>query len=367
MFKIVKLKYSYSSIEPFIDDETMKIHYNKHYKGYVSKLNDALKDKENVPENIEQIVRNISSYSKIIRNNAGGAYNHQLFWEMLSPSKTEIPTKLKNLIDKYFGSVDEFKNKFEDRAKKSFGSGWVWLILTAKNRLKLFFTQNQDNPLMNVFKNGGYPLLGLDLWEHAYYLKYKNDKEKYVKNFWDNVNWEYVNEQYMKATKKFKIKITENQLERIFGFLKESYDVVNFDNWRYPSLKELKLEYMVEYKLKGNNFFESEDDFLEAVSKGRIETITKEEDREISYRSHTDAKDSLLSLIRGYRSYPEFRNEDTVEAIYDGFKENKPMTTPIVIEFKNGRRRVFCGNTRMDIAFQLGINPKVLVVQSTVR
>jgi len=350
-FKIVKLKYSYSSIEPFINEETMKIHYNKHYKGYVSKLNDAIKERDNIPDNIEQIIKNISSYSKLIRNNAGGTYNHQLFWEMLSPNKTDIPTKLKILIEKFFGSVDEFKNKFEERAKKSFGSGWIWLILTPKNRLKLFFTQNQDNPLMNIFKNGGYPLLGLDLWEHAYYLKYKNDKEEYIKKFWDNINWSFVNEQYMKANKKFKIKINENQLKTIIGFLKEGYGEIEFDNWRYPSLEQLKLEYKVEHELKGNYFFEDEDDFLEAVSMGEIETITQKDDDDISYRSRTTSKESLLNLIKGYRSYPEFRNEETIEAIYDGFKRNKPMTLPIVIEFKNGRRRVFCGNTRMDIAF----------------
>lgn len=365
----IKLKYPYSSMEPFIDEETMKVHYNKHYKNYLFKLNEALKLRKNNHDTLEGIVRNISSYSKLIRNNAGGAYNHQLFWEMLSPVKTEIPTKIKNLIDKFFGSIDNFKEKFEERAKKSFGSGWVWLILTPNNRLKLFLTQNQDNPLMNIFKNGGYPLLGLDLWEHAYYLKYKNDKEKYIKSFWNNVNWKYVNEQYMKANKKFKIKLTENQLKELVRLLKEDdyslNDTVSFDNWIFPTLEQLKLEFKVEHELKGNDFFEDEDDFLEAVADGEIIKINKDEDLKIGYRSRTKTKESLLGLIKGYRSYPEFRNEKTLEAIYDGFKEDKPMTLPIVIEFESGRRRVFSGNTRLDIAFQLGIEPRVLLIKST--
>jgi hypothetical protein len=147
----------------------------------------------------------------------------------------------------------------------------------------------------------------------------------------------------------------------LIGILKEQME---FDNWKLPSLEQLMLEYKVEHTLKGNDFWNSEEDFLDAVENGEIISISKEEDRNISYRSRTRSKEDLLSLIRSYRSYPQFRNEKTIEKIYEGFMENKPMDLPIVIEFANGRRRIFSGNTRLDIAFQLGITPKVLLVQS---
>lgn len=150
----------------------------------------------------------------------------------------------------------------------------------------------------------------------------------------------------------------------ILAIIKEN---IEFNNWKMPIVKQLELEYHVEHELKGNYFFEDKDDFFEAVENGNVEKITSDDDYKIDYRSHTSSKEALLNLIRGYRSYPQFRNEKTVEAIYDGFKENKPMDLPIVIKFKNGRRRIFCGNTRLDIAFQLGIEPKVLVIKSTVK
>lgn len=147
----------------------------------------------------------------------------------------------------------------------------------------------------------------------------------------------------------------------LIGILKEQME---FDNWKLPSLEQLMLEFKVEHTLKGNDFWNSEEDFLEAIENAEVISISKEEDRNISYRSRTRSKEDLLSLIRGYRSYPQYRNEKTIEKIYEGFMENKPMDLPIVIEFANGRRRIFSGNTRLDIAFQLGITPKVLLVQS---
>ena len=195
---IEKLPYSYSAIEPFIDEKTMNIHYNKHYKGYVSKLNKLLKDRNSEHENLEDIVRKIDKYPKKIRNNAGGAFNHALFWKMLSPKKKNIPENLEKNIIKNFGSLESFKEKFETYAKNSFGSGWVWLVLTKTNRLKVFITTNQDNPLMNIFKRGGYPILGLDLWEHSYYLKYQNNRDSYIEKFWDYVDWDFVNELFEK-------------------------------------------------------------------------------------------------------------------------------------------------------------------------
>ena len=193
---IEKLPYSYSALKNFIDSETMDFHYNKHYKGYVKKLNDALSKKEYGDVELEDIIKSISKYNKTIRNNAGGAFNHALFWKMLSPKEQQCGGLILKKINGSFGSLKEFKTKFETVAKNRFGSGWVWLVLTKRNTLKIISTPNQDNPLMNVVKNGGYPLLGLDLWEHSYYLKYHNKREEYIHNFWKCVNWEFVNKLY---------------------------------------------------------------------------------------------------------------------------------------------------------------------------
>jgi Fe-Mn family superoxide dismutase len=212
---IEKLPYSYSALKNFIDSETMDFHYNKHYKGYVKKLNDALSKKEYGDVELEDIIKRISKYNKTIRNNAGGAFNHALFWKMLSPKEQQCGGLILKKINGSFGSLKEFKTKFETVAKNRFGSGWVWLVLTKRNTLKIISTPNQDNPLMNVVKNGGYPLLGLDLWEHSYYLKYHNKREEYIHNFWKCVNWEFVNELLKMKTK---TTINENiKLRRIIN------------------------------------------------------------------------------------------------------------------------------------------------------
>lgn len=198
---IEKLPYSYSALKKFIDSKTMNIHYNKHYKGYVKKLNDALSSKDYGDIELENLIKKISKYNTTIRNNAGGAFNHALFWNMLSPTKQDIPNPILTKIKKEFGSIKEFKQIFEKIATKRFGSGWVWLVLTPRKSLKIMSTPNQDNPLMDVVKNGGFPLLGLDLWEHSYYLKYQNKRDEYIKNFWDAVNWDFVNKLYELKTK----------------------------------------------------------------------------------------------------------------------------------------------------------------------
>jgi Fe-Mn family superoxide dismutase len=204
---IEKLPYSYSALKNFIDSETMDFHYNKHYKGYVKKLNDALSKKDYGDIELEDIIKRIGKYNKTIRNNAGGAFNHALFWKMLSPNEQECGGPILKKINSSFGGLKEFKTKFESVAKNRFGSGWVWLVLTKRNTLKIISTPNQDNPLMNVIKNGGYPLLGLDLWEHSYYLKYHNKRDEYIHNFWKCVNWEFVNELLKMKTQ---TKINEN-------------------------------------------------------------------------------------------------------------------------------------------------------------
>lgn len=169
------------------------------------------------------------------------------------------------------------------------------------------------------------------------------------------------------------ILISESQFKKFLNkLIKEMHDVDTtmvdqFDNWVLPNYEQLKLEYRVEHELKYNDFFDSFEEFMEACENGEVVEINENEDRQISYRSRTESPKELFNLITGYTSYPEFRNETTLRAIYDGFKNNKPMTMPIVIEFSNLRRRVFSGNTRMDAAFQLGINPKVLLIKSKVR
>jgi len=190
---IEKLPYAYSAVDRFINKETMDVHYNKHYKGYVDKLNKAISKRRGGDKELEEIVKDISKYNKKIRDNAGGAFNHALFWKMLSPEQQKCTGDIYDKITIDFGTYRDFKSKFEEVAKKRFGSGWVWLVLDRNNKLKIISTPNQDNPLMDVVKGGGYPLLGLDLWEHAYYLKYLNKRDDYIKNFWTVVNWDFVN------------------------------------------------------------------------------------------------------------------------------------------------------------------------------
>jgi superoxide dismutase, Fe-Mn family len=206
---IEKLPYSYSALKNFIDAETMNFHYNKHYKGYVDKLNAALSKKKHGDLDLEKIIKNISRYDQTVRNNAGGAFNHALFWNMLTPTPKKLTGDLYQKIAKQYGSFNLFKKKFETVAKDRFGSGWVWLVLTKKNTLKIMSTSNQDNPLMNVIDGGGFPLLGLDLWEHAYYLKYRNKRDEYITNFWKVVNWDFVNKLYEMKTKTKLIESTD--------------------------------------------------------------------------------------------------------------------------------------------------------------
>lgn len=199
---IEKLPYNFDDLQSFIDGETMKTHYNKHYKGYVEKLNIELEKIKGKDLDLEEIIINIKKFNTKVRNNGGGAFNHALFWKMLSPKKQILEDPIKSKIEKTFGSFENFKGEFEKSAKDRFGSGWVWLILTDNNKLKIVTTANQDNPLMNTEKDRGYPLLGLDVWEHAYYLKYKNQRDKYVSNFWKVVNWGFVNDQYTTINKR---------------------------------------------------------------------------------------------------------------------------------------------------------------------
>jgi len=226
---IDKLPYGYDSLTRFIDVKTMNVHYNNHYKGYVKKLNDALSKKNYGNVELEDIIKSITRYPKVIRNNGGGAYNHSLFWKMLSPEKQTIKGEILTKINKEFGSYKEFKKKFEEESIGRFGSGWAWLVLTKNNRLKIMTTPNQDNPQMNDI-DGGYPLLGLDLWEHAYYLKYQSKRDEYIKRFWDVVNWEFVNDVYLSKLKtKLKESIKSNKVITEEG---------SYKNFKYNPVKD---------------------------------------------------------------------------------------------------------------------------------
>ena len=190
IYKPVDLPYSYSALQPFIDEKTMYVHFNEHYLGYIKKLNALIPAR--LP--IYELIRDIDNYSTEVRNNAGGYYNHSLFWYMLKPykplSKNEPPTLVKKVIDRDFGNFDNFKNKILETAKKRFGSGWVWWIQNKNGKTEIVQTPYQDNPLM--YRECKI-LLGIDVWEHAYYLKYQANREKYVNNIWNVINWDYPN------------------------------------------------------------------------------------------------------------------------------------------------------------------------------
>ncbi|MCW8314141.1 superoxide dismutase [Sphingobacterium sp. InxBP1] len=193
-FSQVKLPFSYAALEPNIDALTMEIHYTKHHMAYINAVNDAI-IAENIKETSEeQLLANISKYSAKARNNAGGAWNHNFFWESLSDKPGQPGEKLSAMINKAFGSFDKFKEQFGAAAASRFGSGWAWLILDDSGNLKISSTPNQDNPLMDVAEVKGIPVLGLDVWEHAYYLHYQNKRADYIKNWWNVVNWKKVDE-----------------------------------------------------------------------------------------------------------------------------------------------------------------------------
>jgi Fe-Mn family superoxide dismutase len=197
MFTLPKLNYTYDALEPHIDATTMEIHHTKHHQAYIDKLNKAITETEWADKSLEEILANVSKLERLVRNNAGGHWNHSFFWEVIGPSAnhSEPTGELLEKINATFGSFEEFKNKFTESATTLFGSGWVWLIVS-NGELKIIQTPLQDNPLMDDAKEKGIPILGLDVWEHAYYLKYQNKRAEYISAFWNVVNWEKVSENY---------------------------------------------------------------------------------------------------------------------------------------------------------------------------
>lgn len=198
-FELPKLPYAFDALEPNIDAKTMEIHHDKHHKGYTDKLNAAIEGTNMEGKSIEDILKNLDMSNKAVRNNGGGFFNHSLFWKVMSPDGGGKPSgDLSKAIDEAFGSFDTFKEKFSEAAKTQFGSGWAWLCVKKGGKLEVSSTPNQDNPLMPKTDCDGYPILGLDVWEHAYYLKYQNKRPDYVSAFWNVVNWDEVSSNYAK-------------------------------------------------------------------------------------------------------------------------------------------------------------------------
>lgn len=198
-FTLPALPYGYSALAPHIDARTMEIHHSRHHQGYVNNLNNALKDSGDSDKSIESILKSVSSYSTAVRNNGGGHYNHSLFWEVMSPDGGGEPSgDLLSAINSTFGSFSKFREEFSSAASTRFGSGWAWLIVQ-DGKLRVTSTPNQDNPLMDIAEQRGTPVLGLDVWEHAYYLKYQNNRGEYISAFWEVVNWDAVADRLKKA------------------------------------------------------------------------------------------------------------------------------------------------------------------------
>jgi Fe-Mn family superoxide dismutase len=198
-FELPKLAYDYKALEPHIDAMTMEIHYSKHHAAYINNLNAAIAGTDLEKQSIEEIMAGVSKLAPVVRNNGGGYWNHNLFWTVMGPNGGGTPSgELLDAINKYFGSFEKFKEEFSKAGATRFGSGWAWLVKDASGKLLIGSTPNQDNPLMDVSDLKGTPLLALDVWEHAYYLKYQNRRPDYITAFWNVINWEEVTRRFKK-------------------------------------------------------------------------------------------------------------------------------------------------------------------------
>lgn len=237
------LPYAYNSLEPFIDAQTMEIHYSKHHTAYIKNLNAAIIGTEAEKMSIKEIFANVSKLSTAIRNNAGGHYNHELFWSILTPEKNTKPSaELEKAINETFGSLEALKEKLNTAASTRFGSGWAWLSVDKDKKLVVSSSANQDNPLMDISENKGTPILAIDVWEHAYYLKYQNKRADYLSQIWNVINWKEISANYKNATKG------------------------KFDDW--PALKEF-------HKVMSQTFHPSEEGNLKPVKERSSEMVEK--------------------------------------------------------------------------------------------
>jgi superoxide dismutase, Fe-Mn family len=202
-FELPKLNYAFNALEPHIDARTMEIHHGKHHQAYVTNLNNAIAGTEAEKMSIEEICRNVSKYAPAVRNNGGGHYNHTLFWQIMAPNAGGKPSgEIAKAIDAELGGFDKFKTDFTNAGATRFGSGWAWLIVKSDGKLQVCSTPNQDNPLMDIAENKGTPVLGMDVWEHAYYLNYQNRRPDYMNAFFNVIDWKKVDELYGKARQK---------------------------------------------------------------------------------------------------------------------------------------------------------------------
>jgi Fe-Mn family superoxide dismutase len=198
-FELPSLNYSFDALEPHVDTKTMQIHHGKHHAGYTNNLNNAIKGTDLETMSIETILAELDLNNSAVRNNGGGFFNHSLFWNVMSPNGGGVPSgDLASAINDSFGSFDEFKSAFSKAAGTRFGSGWAWLCVHPGGKLEVCSTPNQDNPLMKGIGCGGQPILGLDVWEHAYYLNYQNRRPDYISGFFNVINWSFVSELYSK-------------------------------------------------------------------------------------------------------------------------------------------------------------------------
>jgi superoxide dismutase, Fe-Mn family len=201
-FELAPLPYATNALEPHIDAKTMEIHHGKHHQAYVTNLNNAVKDTEMANASIEDLVKSAGKHPVAVRNNGGGHWNHTFFWGILKKNENGKPSgALAQDIDATFGSYDKFKEEFAKAATGRFGSGWAWLVVNDSGKLEITSTPNQDNPLMDVAEKKGTPILGLDVWEHAYYLNYQNRRPDYIAAFWHVIDWDKVSELYTAANK----------------------------------------------------------------------------------------------------------------------------------------------------------------------
>ena len=198
-FELPSLNYSFDALEPHVDTKTMQIHHGKHHAGYTNNLNNAIKGTDLEKMSIETILAELDLNNTAVRNNGGGFFNHSLFWNVMSPNGGGVPSgDLASAINDSFGGFDEFKSAFSKAAGTRFGSGWAWLCVHPGGKLEVCSTPNQDNPLMKGVGCGGQPILGLDVWEHAYYLNYQNRRPDYISGFFNVINWDFVSELYSK-------------------------------------------------------------------------------------------------------------------------------------------------------------------------
>jgi Fe-Mn family superoxide dismutase len=201
-FELPSLPYGFDALEPHIDAATMQIHHDKHHAAYVTNLNKALEGNAGAESSIEDICKNISKFPVAVRNNGGGHYNHSLFWTIMKAGGDKLPSGAVNdAISSSFGSADKFFEAFGNAGTTRFGSGWAWLIVGADKKLAVTSTPNQDNPLMDIAELKGTPILGMDVWEHAYYLKYQNRRPDYIAAFRNVINWDEVNRRFQEAMK----------------------------------------------------------------------------------------------------------------------------------------------------------------------